>query len=251
MKLLEDAYEEIILTEKLAKRNITSASINKALSKEYAAYNERVKKLNPNKEVIRSVEKDDERVIKEVLATLLALDTRYTAIFNNPDIVNDSNRLKKALDLTHLSWKNSIQSSGAASYFFNKQPVNLALLDLLQEMGLKYVITKTNEQGWPVYPIHFLDKFIAMNVIDDLVKRRVLSQKQKNIIDKYLFISGGANIELSKEIEEYLKQTNAHPESEPEQIQPVATVQPTEEQIPEVPTKEDRLAMIKRLSQKS
>lgn len=246
MKLLEDCYAEVLLNERLKAVKITPKIIQDILDGEYQEYFKREKgmgrKVSPEK---FKAEQGDVDVIKKVLDLFQYIDQSCENIFKK--YPNDAVAIIKGLIEKEQAWQRSMNNIPKG--WMSKQPVNLTILRLLNSMLLYSKIpVKENEAGLPVYPYHLAVKFMVMNILEDLIKKKQIDPKVKEQIEKAIF-NEAAKSQIQKEIEEYRKRTTFSPAAPKEQPEPVAKEE-TEATIPEAPSKEERLAMIKRLMER-
>jgi hypothetical protein len=215
MNLLEDLYSDILINERLAQINISSDMIQKALNKEYKAYRERMMKLHPEKTITFPKQQNDERVMKNILALVYDQDTTFERIIDNYIKTEDINQLQKAVAMTDQRWRYNISKS-EESWFFRIQPLNLAFMSILKRIGLLNFPIRYNEEGWPQYPKHLLNKFIAMNILEQRIKAKTITPEQKATIDSVIFDEQTANM-IKQDIQEYIKRTQTNVSNETEE----------------------------------
>lgn len=260
--LLEEQYELVILDEKLKKINLNPNFIKKELEKQYAEYRQREGKIPQDKAGWYMPKDEEELIIKKVLAFTPAFDADYQRVFDR--FKNDYIGLRKALHTIDARWK-SATSGAIPSGFMQKQPANITLITLLNNMlesGVKIPV-HYNEQGFPVYPYHLVNKFLAMNILEQMTKSGKINPKLKSQIENIIF-DDIARKQIGKEINEYIQRTRNVTELPKETIQKKQEHE-TERQVPEKhqnPTeintteeepatdKEDRLDMIRRMLKK-
>jgi len=259
--LLEEQYEMVILDEKLKKVNLNPNFIKRELEKEYAEYRQREGKIPQDKAGWYMPKDEEEMIIKKVLAFTPAFDEDYQRAFDR--FKNDYVGLRRALHTIDKRWK-SATSSTIPSGFMQKQPANITLINLLNNMlasGVKIPV-HYNEQGFPVYPYHLVNKFLAMNVLEQMTKSGQINPKLKGQIENIIF-DEVARKQIGKEIDEYIQRTKGGTEL-PEETVETKQAHETERQAPQKPEateqteeepapsseKEDRLAMIRRMLKK-
>lgn len=224
MQSLEDVYMQLIVTERLAKVNFTDKIILDTLSNQYDAYrlrNEKAGKINPDKIGLYSPTNEEVDVINKILIKLDDLDKSYTSIFKK--FKTAPIQLRKRLAMADGSWQHYLALNNPKHYL-QKQPAYLALIDMVRQMGVTIPVTFTTTD-WPVYPIHLLNKFVQMNIVEQMLQDKELNEKQKALIDS-IILDERSKKEIQREIDEYMKRTTGRPASKIEE--PEATTEPHE-----------------------
>tara|TARA_R110000822_G_scaffold309995_1_gene440890 strand:+ start:1811 stop:2608 length:798 start_codon:yes stop_codon:yes gene_type:complete len=218
MNTLEESYDQIRLNESIAAPvlmerlgNVANLSglIQQELTQEYEKYRKRNEGMQTSKkkhEVFFPDQQNDEAFIKDVLGTLQSLQDRYGWALNHFVKTKNKGNLKKALAGLDQSWKSYI-SGQALSMPFKIQPLNLALFNVIQKMGMTNFPVAINEEGWPVYPKHLIHKFVAMDVLEGMVQNKEIDPKQKEFVDNVLFRDASSD-QLKDEVENYFQRTN-------------------------------------------
>jgi hypothetical protein len=223
--------------------------VQQELEKEYEIYRQRIKKLYPKKQITFPKQQNDERVLKNVLALVKDQDVSATYMINNFIKSGDVNRLKKAIVMSDQAWKNNMNRS-EMSWFMKNQPLNMAFINIIKGLGLTNFPVKVNEKGWPEYPKHLLNKFVVMNILEQMIKAGTITPDQKDTIDNLLFDEATKKV-IEKEINDYRTRTNSKYREEPEAKDkaPDADVDSTEIAAPERFGDKDRKARLNMLRQ--
>lgn len=246
MKFLEDYYADVLLNERLKAVKITPNIVQDILDGEYQAYMQREQALGRqvSPEKFQS-EQGDIDVIKKVLDLFKYIDESCEFVFKK--YPNNAAAIIKGVFEKEKAWQHSMNSIPKG--WMSKQPVNLTILRLLNSMLMYSKIpVEANREGHPVYPYHLAVKFMVMNILEDLAKKKQIDSKVKEEIEKSIF-NETAKMQVQKEISDYLKRTAFSPAVSKEQPE-LKTKDETEIALPEAPSKEDRLAMIKRLMER-
>lgn len=214
MKLLEECYADVLLNERLKNININPIDIKKELDREYAAYMQREgstgSKVSPEK---FKAQGEEENVIKTVLTLMPFYDDIYKRIIEK--FKTNPAELRKAFALTDKRWQNSINTS-VPKNFLQKQPANLTLINLLNKLFASNVRVPVmyNEEGFPVYPYHLINKFLAMNILEEMVVTKQIDDKLKKFIESIIFDERTRKA-IEKEIDAYMQRTKNNPEEVP------------------------------------
>ena len=216
MNLLEDMYAEVRLNEKLADINVSSERIQSQLEKEYAAYRARIGKLHPHKKINFPNQQNDEAVVKRVLSLVQDQDTSFTYIFNNFIKTGDKNKLKMGIGVADQRWKHNILNR-ELGWDFKNQPLNLAIFNIMKKVGLTNFPVKMNSEGWPTYPKHLLNKYVAMNILEQMIRDKQITPEQKDFIDNVLFDDNTKSL-IQGDIDEHRKRTAAFPDNYPQDV---------------------------------
>jgi hypothetical protein len=218
MNTLEESYDQIRLNESVANAVLTerledvanlSGLIQKELAQEYENYRGRNAGMQTSKkkhEVFFPNQQRDEAFIKDVLGTIQSLQTRYGDALKYFVKTKNKTKVKHALAGIDQSWKNYITTS-QNSMPFKIQPLNLALFNVIKKMGMSNFPVGVNNEGWPVYPKHLIHKFVAMDVVEEMLQNKEIDTKQKDFIDDLLF-RGASSDQLKDEVENYFQRTN-------------------------------------------
>jgi hypothetical protein len=217
MQLLEDCYNEIILNERLKVLNINPNIIKNELNKQYKEYQQREKKtgykIAKEKEGWYQPQENEEIIIKQVLSLMPYFDDVYKNIIEK--YKTDFSGLKKAFVLTDRKWQNAINTMVPKS-FLQKQPANLTLINFLNNMMSSDVRIpiKYTEAGFPVYPYHMINKFLAMNILEEMYTKKQIDNTLKKQIENIIFDEETKKV-IGKEVDEYMQRTSKSVE-EPE-----------------------------------
>jgi len=68
-----------------------------------------------------------------------------------------------------------------------------------------------NEYGFPRYPFHSINKFLIMNVLENLYNQKQLDAKTKKFVEGIIFDERTKN-EISDEMNSYIQRTTHNPE---------------------------------------
>lgn len=228
MKLLEDVYNEVIVNEKLKRINLNPTAIRQKLERQYKEAGRQQGNISYKPRA------NEEFIVADILKVLSAIDNNYENAFisfkTNPNkfkniIINLDNNW-------HTYYNNVLQQ-------YLRQASKLVFLDLLKEMGINIPI-RPNEAGNPVYPFHLINRYMQMNILEQMIKSKKIDPATKEAIEGIIF-DQPTKSQIQRDIDEYTKRTNVTIKSEPEEI---------EERIPEAPSKAERLEMIKKIAQR-
>jgi len=216
MYLLEDCYNNIILNEKLKNIGLNDDIIKKELDKQYDEYVAREQstgaKIAQDKEGWYRTQANDVKVISDILLSIPAFDTEYRNI-----IVNNANNLqllKRKILQKDINWNQFLSNSDRISKgFLRRQPSNLALIKFINQMfeSLVRIPIVYNEYGFPRYPFHSINKFLIMNVLENLYNQKQLDAKTKKFVEGIIFDERTKN-EISDEMNSYIQRTTHNPE---------------------------------------
>jgi hypothetical protein len=150
-------------------------------------------------------------------------------------------RERKEIVMIDNNWK--MFNEGTLQRYL-KQASKLVFINLLNKMGLNIKVD-VNEFGYPVYKLHFLHRFIQMNILTQLFNNKMIDEATKRQIESIIFDTNTRS-QLEKEIKKYQSDvTKTGDISEvPANADETSDVEPASFTPPD---KEDRLETIKRL----
>lgn len=216
MYLLEDCYNDIILNEKLKPLKLNNDIIKKELDNQYDEYIAREQstgaKIAQDKEGWYKSQLNDVKVISDILLGIPAFDNEYRSIILNTS--DNTQLLKKKILQKDVNWSQFLSNSDKISKgFLRRQPSNIALIKFINQMfesPVRIPITY-NEYGFPRYPFHAINKFIIMNVLEDLFNTKSIDNNIKKFVE-YIIFDDRTKSEISDEINQYIQRTTHNPE---------------------------------------
>jgi hypothetical protein len=236
MQHLDDVYNEIIINEKLKVINLDPDMVRQELEKQYSASGQQSDNISYKKRF------NEENEVVNILNNLYSFDQRYTKAFlkfkENPKL------LTKEIVMIDNNWK--MFNEGTLQRYL-KQASKLVFINLLNKMGLNIKVD-VNEFGYPVYKLHFLHRFIQMNILSQLFNNKMIDAETKSKIESIIF-DNNTRSQLEKEIKKYQSDvTKTGDISEaPTNDDETSDVEPASFTPPD---KADRLETIKRLVKK-